>query len=86
LTRCASSLALSAASLSLKAADASCSKPIAAGDRFSALRRNVEVDCLPRGLTRRASSSDSVLSGRKATCSVASPFSITASRNGPEMA
>ena len=44
---------------------ASCSRPIAAGDRFAALRRNVDSDCLPRGAARRCSSAAASTSGEQ---------------------
>ena len=46
-------------------AAASCSNPIAGGDRFAALRRNVASDCLPRGALRRRCNSGAERSGRR---------------------
>ena len=44
---------------------ASCSRPIAAGDRLAALRRNVDSDCFPRGAASRCSSAARVDVGQQ---------------------
>ena len=64
----------------------SCSRAIAAGDKFSVLRRKVESDCFPRGAPRRAASSAPVLSGRKSICRIASPDEAMASRSTADSA
>ena len=52
---------------------ASCSNPIATGERLAALRRKFDRDCLPFGAESFAVSSSMSRSGRSATCSVACP-------------
>ncbi len=66
--------------------DASRSNPIATGESFAVLRRNVASDCLPRAAPRRRSRSARLLSGRKSICSIASPQAPIASRSGADSA
>ena len=49
---------------------ASCSNPIATGERLTALRRKLDRDCLPFGTETFAISSFMSRSGRSATCRV----------------
>jgi hypothetical protein len=49
---------------------ASCSNPIATGERLTALRRKFDRDCLPFGPETFAIRSFMLRSGRSATCSV----------------
>src|SRR5438477_12250004 len=52
---------------------ASCSNPIATGDRCAALRRKFDRDCLPFGADNRAIRSFISISGRKIVWRVAFP-------------
>ena len=65
---------------------ASCNRPMATGERLSALRRKLDSDCLPRGAEDRAANSSIPRSGRKATRRTASPDFGIASRSSAESA
>ena len=86
LTRSASAAGAMLAKCCDDAMAASCSRPIATGDRFAALRKNVESDCFARGAARRAARSACVRSGRKSMCRIASPVLAIASRSDADSA
>ncbi len=65
---------------------ASCNNPIATGDSFNALRRKFDNDCLPRGADSALTSWPPSRSGRKATCRIASPDAVIASRSSADSA
>ena len=86
LIRLARSAGDSDASEAPDALAASCSNPIATGERLTALRRKFDRDCLPFGADTFAISSFMSRSGRSATCSVACPALSIASRNSADSA
>jgi len=86
LMRAASAAGVMVETRSGAASVASCSKPIAAGERLAALRRNVDSDCFPRDAESRCSSAVRVTSGRRSMCRIASPEAAMASRSGADKA
>ena len=65
---------------------ASCSNPIATGERLTALRRKLDSDCLPFGAESFAIKSFASRSGRRAMCRVARPDVSIASRRSADSA